>query len=262
MTDARPLVYGHRGAPRRAVENTVDSFDAAESMGVDGIEFDVRVTACGELVLHHGPDFHEDGRQFMISTLTLREIEQREPEVDGKVYRIPTLREVFDRYEHDLLYFVELKPCNVPTPGIYEQAVVRLIREFALERHVVVLSFSADLVRRVSAVGPDIPTSLIFEHPAAISELGTEGSNFPKVSALHPKWNVIDGDLFRRTSEKRLALHAWTVNEPADLEKIAPFDVASVTTDEPDRILQALGRERGPEKLPRPRHGEAAVRHR
>jgi glycerophosphoryl diester phosphodiesterase len=245
-----PLVYGHRGAPRRAVENTIESFDAAEALGVDGIELDVRVTACGELVLHHDPDFHSGGRQYMLSTLTMRELAELVPERDGRAYRIPTLRDVFERYGHSLRYFVELKACNVPTAGIYEHAVARLLRRYGLVAHCLVLSFSSDLVRRIAAVDPAIPTSLVFEHPAAISELGVPGSPFPRVSALHPKHTILDAALAERAAAQGLPIHTWTVNDPEALAKVVPFGVASVTTDEPDEILRALGREPFPRVLP------------
>ena len=84
----------------------------------------------------------------------VRPAAQPKPDDDGQPYRIPTLREVFGRYEHDLEYFVELKPCNVPTPGVYEEAVVRLIRHFGLEQHVMVVSFSMELLPRVWRAPP------------------------------------------------------------------------------------------------------------
>ena len=48
-------VIAHRGAPRLARENTVESFRAAVGTGARGIELDVRRTADGELVVHHDP---------------------------------------------------------------------------------------------------------------------------------------------------------------------------------------------------------------
>src|SRR6266481_1967754 len=39
--DGRPLVIGHRGAPRLAPENTLASFEAAVAAGADLVEFDV-----------------------------------------------------------------------------------------------------------------------------------------------------------------------------------------------------------------------------
>ena len=148
----------------------------------------------------------------------------------------------------------------MPTPGIYEQAVARLVRGFGLVEHVHVLSFTTDLVRRVQAVAPEIRTSLVFEHPAAVAEMGNPESNFPKVTDLHPKHTVLEPEFVARAREAGLRLHAWTINEPADLEKVRGFGVESVTTDEPERILAALGREKDAARLPKPRHGGFAVR--
>jgi glycerophosphoryl diester phosphodiesterase len=47
------LVIGHRGSAGTAPENTLPSFAAAADGGADMIELDVRLTADGELVVHH-----------------------------------------------------------------------------------------------------------------------------------------------------------------------------------------------------------------
>ena len=44
---------GHRGWRSKYPENTMEAFKAAVELGVDQIETDVRITADGELVLHH-----------------------------------------------------------------------------------------------------------------------------------------------------------------------------------------------------------------
>ncbi len=47
-------VIAHRGANRHAPENTLEAFRIAVALGSDGIELDVRATADGALVIHHG----------------------------------------------------------------------------------------------------------------------------------------------------------------------------------------------------------------
>ncbi len=46
-------IIGHRGAAGLALENTVESIQAAIKAGVDAIELDVRITKDGKLVLSH-----------------------------------------------------------------------------------------------------------------------------------------------------------------------------------------------------------------
>ena len=48
-----PLILGHRGSPREAPENTLVSLRRALDVGLDGIEYDLRACAGGELVLLH-----------------------------------------------------------------------------------------------------------------------------------------------------------------------------------------------------------------
>ena len=48
-----PLVIGHRGAAAVRPENTLASFEFALGLGVDAVEFDVRVSGDGVAVVHH-----------------------------------------------------------------------------------------------------------------------------------------------------------------------------------------------------------------
>ena len=54
------FVIGHRGAPRSAPENTLESFSEAVARGADAIEADVCVTKDGYFVLWH--DCHPDAK--------------------------------------------------------------------------------------------------------------------------------------------------------------------------------------------------------
>ena len=49
------LVIAHRGTSAHFPENTLPSFDHAVSLGVDAIEFDLRVTSDGVVELHAPP---------------------------------------------------------------------------------------------------------------------------------------------------------------------------------------------------------------
>lgn len=70
------LVLGHRGMPnRRVAENTLLSFIQAIQAGVDGVEFDVRLSRDGQMVI-----FHDDnlvrlaGDARKINDLTAKEL--------------------------------------------------------------------------------------------------------------------------------------------------------------------------------------------
>ena len=66
------FIYGHRGAPSYAPENTLYSFQKAFDMNVDGIELDVQITKDNILVVHHDPHLEKlTGEQKLISTLIM-----------------------------------------------------------------------------------------------------------------------------------------------------------------------------------------------
>ena len=47
------LVIGHRGAPSRAHENTIESFKIALECNVAGLELDIQFTKDNQLVVYH-----------------------------------------------------------------------------------------------------------------------------------------------------------------------------------------------------------------
>ena len=60
---ARPVI-GHRGNRAHAPENTLESFLEAVALGADALEFDLRVSRDGQLVVFHDPTLERttDGR--------------------------------------------------------------------------------------------------------------------------------------------------------------------------------------------------------
>jgi glycerophosphoryl diester phosphodiesterase len=86
----RPVaVVGHRGAPREAAENTLDSFAKALDLGADAIETDVCVTLDGHFVLWH--DCHPDDKVALVRQLEAEKTYRYEPDVPklGSKWRRP-----------------------------------------------------------------------------------------------------------------------------------------------------------------------------
>lgn len=50
-------VYAHRGAPNRAVENSMKAFKRAIMLGIDGLEIDLQLSADGVAFVSHDIDF-------------------------------------------------------------------------------------------------------------------------------------------------------------------------------------------------------------
>jgi glycerophosphoryl diester phosphodiesterase len=122
----KTLIQAHRGAPTCRPENTLEAFSAAIEQGADGIELDVHLTKDGHIVVAHDERLERvsDGTGY-INDHTLEELKSLNfgkllP--DSKVYRIPTLSEVFSLIKpSELTVNIELKTTERLYPELPEK---------------------------------------------------------------------------------------------------------------------------------------------
>jgi glycerophosphoryl diester phosphodiesterase len=231
-------VIGHRGSPRSARENTIESFDRAEADGADGFELDVRLTFDGEAVVHHDPDVVTPDRRIPLASLTLVELLALEL---GDGARVPTLRDVLFRYGRSgLLVFVELKPCPAPRQGLLEHRVAALLHEMHLLSRSVALSFSADMLRRLKELEPDVTTCLNFD-ASAYRPPGRFLPDLPRgCAAVGAHAALAIPELFAEAAAAGVAVHVWTVNDPERAAALARLGAASVISDVPAEVGPAV----------------------
>jgi glycerophosphoryl diester phosphodiesterase len=124
-------IVAHRGASQEAPENTLAAFVKAVEIGADVIEFDVRRSSDGRLVISHDP------------------VRKPAPE-------LPTLEETLRLTQGRIQLDVELKE-----PGCERDAIDLLLRYFPLSDFCIT-SFLASSLREVRAIHPGIRTGMIF----------------------------------------------------------------------------------------------------
>jgi glycerophosphoryl diester phosphodiesterase len=238
VTDARarPLVLGHRGAPRDAVENTLAAFAEARNQGADGVELDVHRSADGQLVVHHDADGRGVG---VLAEHDLATIRAARPD-------IPTLDEVFDLMA-GILVNVEIK--NSPQDADFDpadraaDAVVELVRRRDEFDHVLVSSFHLPAIDRVRTLDDRIRTGylvVVDPLPLAALEIAREhghGAVHPYVAALGEAYAA---DAVARAAELEIDLNVWTVNDPEQVLRLAGLGVHAIITDTPRATLQVL----------------------
>jgi glycerophosphoryl diester phosphodiesterase len=233
----RPLVLAHRGARRRAPENTLEAFAAARSLGADGVELDVRRTRDGALMIHHDPG--PVGGPVIVETdaAALR----------AAVPSIPTLAEALDECA-GLLVNIEIK--NLPWEPDFDadervaEQVVALLAERGGTDRVLVSSFHLPTVDRVHERAPRVPTAFLFIAGMDLVEVVDLAADRGH-AAVHPDVRALGGpeveDFMAHAAQRGLQVNVWTVNEPADLVRLAGLGVDALVTDVPDVARVALG---------------------
>ena len=103
----RPLIFGHRGSPTKIIENTIASFKKATEQGVDGLEFDIRLSKDKEIVIFHDSDLKRlAGVDKKIKHLTAQELKDTKLKQNEK---IPLLEEIVPLIEKIKVVNIEIK---------------------------------------------------------------------------------------------------------------------------------------------------------
>jgi len=149
------LVFAHRGIRGRLqTENTLGAFQAAVDLGADGVEFDLRLSKEGELVVVHDVNLSRiAGDARRVVELTAEELASVALRNGGSIM---TLNAVTASIHAPTQLDIEIK---------HRDAVEPLIRKLAtsagLRERVVVSSFLAGALQRVKKAHPDVRTLLL-----------------------------------------------------------------------------------------------------
>jgi glycerophosphoryl diester phosphodiesterase len=225
-------LFGHRGAPAHAPENTVASFARALTDGATALETDVHATADGHFVTVHDPDGGRvAGDPRRIAELTLAEI-QRWDLGDGE--RVPTLAQALVRFP-GVPFSVDLKPDR---PDLVAP-LIECVRQCDAEHRVTLASFHDRLLWRVHSLGWQGPAALSRIEAAAIRLLPPiVARRVVRGSAAHVPQRVsvirLDSEAFmRRCRRLGLRVEFWTVNDPAEARLLLARGATGIMTDDP-----------------------------
>lgn len=291
------LVIGHRGIAGLLPENTLAGFKRACELGVDAIEFDLMVTADGVLVVHHdfklnpattraaGGDWVVPNSRPAIIDLTLAQLKTydvgrlnpntryatRYPyqtPVDGE--RIPTFKELLDTFKKSCSsstqLFVEIKttpekPNLTPSPRLFSDMVVKMLREEGLAERAWILSFDWRNLMHVQKIAPELPTVYLTIDLKTYSNLkpnlpgpspwmgGMDIDDFngsvPKaVKAAggriwSPYYRNLSNESLVEARQLGLMVSIWTLDKPDDMKRFIEMRVDAITTNRAD-ILKYL----------------------
>jgi glycerophosphoryl diester phosphodiesterase len=218
---------GHKGADLIAPGNTLESFEAALSHGVDMIEFDVLRLRDGRLVLAHD---YEDA-------------EKREP---------PTLEEGLDHFAGEAYVGVELD-VDLKLPGYEREVVEGLAARGLTDRSLISTTYpeSLDLIGRLApgqrrgwsvprarrdytnspyrAVVLPILSYMRRRLPGQAAGMIRAG----RCEAVMCHWRLVSRQLVTAVQGAGGHLYVWTVDDASHIEELSALGVDGVITNDP-----------------------------
>jgi glycerophosphoryl diester phosphodiesterase len=259
LTDpaARPVI-GHRGDSAHFPENTIPSFDRAIELGADAIEFDLRVSRDGEVVIIHDPavDRTTDGRGA-VDSLTLAELKRLDAGARfspdggktfpfrGKGLTIPTLDEMLARYASiPLLIEVKIPEAARLTPAVLER--------HDANRRVVLDSTDRNALepfRGLPVITGASLRDIVSILPRTLIGLPL-GQVVYRAFCVPLRYNGIPVPVRRLARSGHRAgfpTHVWTVNDPRVAEVLWRDGINGIISDDPGTMLD-LRRRLAPER--------------
>jgi glycerophosphoryl diester phosphodiesterase len=251
----------HRGGAALWPENTLLAFRNAIALGVQTLELDVHGTADGDVAVIHDPTVDRTtngvgavGRLTVGELRTLR-VKTREGQLTEEW--VPTLGEVLAlAAPAGVALLVEIKTPGAAvvyervgvvkaTPGAryegLEARVLARLRDADVAERSIIMAFNPAVIAEVRALAPGQMTALLVdrEHIEGVRASSTEPVEWAAragASFLGIHYSVCDASTVAAARAAGLALGVYTVNDEADVRRLAALGVDVIITDRADLV--------------------------
>jgi len=241
----RPLIIAHRGAKAHAPENTMASFLLAVESKADGVEFDIKFTNDGEIIIIHDltVDRTTNGKG-RVKDFSLNEIRKLDA---GKFFSnsysgepIPLLSEVLRNLPSQFIINIEITNYGSLFDGLAKKAAI-LVKELGVEKQVIFSSFYPGNLILTKKIAPEIPVAILAN--PGLSGWISRSRLLTGVSPhyVHPYYLDVDKSFVDSQHDLGRKVNVWTVNNPSDFEFLAKIKVDGIITDDPSLARKTLG---------------------
>lgn len=218
-------IIGHRGARGLAPENTIAGLQKGLQHGVDELEFDLRVTKDGVVVLHHNPTLTDpNGQQYGIAAHSYRELLAHKTD-------LPTFEEALAAITRRAPLYIEVKP-NEPIKPIV--AIIKLhLKKGWTPDDFRLASFSQKTLLELQAALPDIQ-KIVIEKWSGVRATYRARQLGTKRITMNQRW--LWSGFIKSMARGGYQLGAYTLNDPVKAKRWARYGLGAVVTDYPDRF--------------------------
>ena len=254
------LNIAHQGGNLERPDETAESFRHGLEAGADVLEMDLHLSADGHLIVIHDPLVNRttDGRGA-VAEMTLPELKALDAGYWWPHHSIEGMdeRHFLDVEEFPwrgeglvLLTFEEVLSSYPSTPLVVEikaggsraaMAVSRLLEDFGRQEDVLVVSSIPEILSAYRDLAPDAPTGADRDEVIRfwiLSKIGLAGFSGVRATALQVpvaqgRLTIITRRFIRRAHRHGLAVHAWTINDEEEMNRLIEMGVDGIITDRP-----------------------------
>ena len=146
------LNIAHRGAREKAPENTLESIQRAIDIGADMVEFDLRQTSDGAIILWHDENFRpHGGMPISISDISFKKLESH---CEKNGFRLARFEDVLMEFGTRIAFDIEIK---VPE---FEKEILGLLNAIPPLIPPVISSFKTEIIKKIRLIDNSWRTAL------------------------------------------------------------------------------------------------------
>jgi glycerophosphoryl diester phosphodiesterase len=271
-------IVAHRGFSSRQPESTLAAYQEAVDFALTtgariGLECDVHLTADRQLVcLHDATVDRTSNASGAVSDWTLAGLRSLDfgswkvPDPTAEQRALVSLADLLDLVQGarargaDVNLVIETKQSR-RRAGELERRVSELLTGYGWDHAdapVRLITFSVPAAKLLGQLLPDLHRTLLVTGyrgrplnqvlPAGVRVVGVD------LRVLRRDIGLVD-----RARRRGHQVHAWTVNDEADIALCRDLGVTGITSDHPDRVLETLARTAQPAPASTPRPGPLAL---
>jgi glycerophosphoryl diester phosphodiesterase len=272
--ERRVIAFAHQGGAKEAPSSTLFAIRQAIEHGATAIELDVHATIDGHVVVCHDPAVDRTTNATgEIANFSLNELRQfdnaywfcpgedvvRDRPVCDYVLRgraptdrelgIATLAEVLETFPGVVLN-LDIKR-TAPDVVAYEEALARELAEHGRGDDVIVASFSDVATEAFSKFAPEVGlaagTAATTEFYSRLKAGERPQDDIGRYVALQPParlgpLTIVDEAFVDTAHSCGLAVHVWTIDDPAEMEYLVGLGIDGIISDKPSVLAAELDR--------------------
>lgn len=212
------LIIGHRGSPTLITENTIPSFQKAVDQGAEGLEFDVRLSKDGQIVVFHDTDLKRlSSRSEKINKLSLTELHAVELNKSGaqqeNVY-IPSLNDLLPFFNQVKVINIEIKSDGLLKGHNILEPLIQFLDKHNIDDKCIVSSFNPLILMKLRITRPHTVIGFLYNRKKIFHGWGNMIWMFRvQPENLHIHYSLLDHWIVKWARKKGMHINSYTIND-------------------------------------------------
>ena len=237
-------IIAHRGANKRAPQNTIPAFKKSIEIGVDGFETDIHLSSDGVPVICHNYTIDETSNGTgKIYEHTYEELLQLDFGAKHgekfKGLKIPTFEEILQKFAGRVIMNIHVKIWDAAFENPMIEEIIALIRKYDCEKHIYFMTDNDEIIKQVMEYAPDLKVCVGWDgnkEPTSIVDRAIALGAY-KVQLFKPYFNQ---ETIDKAHAHGILCNVFWADDPEEARRYFEMGIDTVLTNDYLTVYNAL----------------------